>query len=235
VVNGQGCGIGPAVCHGAAEECCRRWTVKIDVFQSFRAFPILRGHFEHHVILIQLGVDDGHFRLSECAIQRRVQRLRGDAEFGRCDAVIVHQLIQAAILLVRTYILQTGQVLHRTQDDRRPLGKILHIVRLERVLVHRIAGPAADAEILHSLEECRSHRQMVQFRAQAADDLSGADLALRQWLERDVEGSVIGGPAAAGKRNHVGDRRVILDYAPICRMESFIAGKDESCGPRTLP
>ena len=161
--------------------------MKVDVFQSFRALPILGSNFQHHVILIQLRVDDGHFRLAECAVQRRVQRLRGKAELCRGDAIIVHQLIQAAILLVGAHVLQAGQALHLAQQDRSPLGKILHVVGLDRVLIHRIAGPAADAQILHGLEERGSHRQTVQLGAQAVDDLSGADLALRQRLERNVK------------------------------------------------
>ena len=61
----------------------------------------------------------------------------------------------------------------------------------------RIAGPAADAQILHGLEEGGSHRQTVQLGAQAVDDLSGTDVALRQRLERNVDGAGIGGPTAA--------------------------------------
>jgi hypothetical protein len=38
--------------------------------------------------------------LPEGAVQRRIQRLHGDAELGRRDAIIVHQLIQTAVLLV---------------------------------------------------------------------------------------------------------------------------------------
>ena len=74
--------------------------MQIDVFQPFRALPILRSDFQHHVVLIELRVDDGHFRLAEGAVQRRVQRLRGKAELCRGDAIIGHQLVEAAILLV---------------------------------------------------------------------------------------------------------------------------------------
>ena len=71
--------------------------------------------------------------------------------------------------------------------------------------------------------------------AQAVDDLSSADFAFLQRLKRDIDEAVIGGPTAAGKRNHICDGRIILDHATICRIESFIAGKDASCGPRTPP
>ena len=94
--------------------------------------------------------------------RRRVQRLRGKPELRRRDAIVVHQLIQAAILLVGVYVLQTGQVLHRTQNDRSPVGKVLHLVGLDRVLVHRIAGPASNAQVLHGLEKRGCYRQTVQ-------------------------------------------------------------------------
>jgi hypothetical protein len=47
--------------------------VQIEVFQSLGALPILRSDFQHHVILIQLRVDHRHFRLAECAVERRIQ------------------------------------------------------------------------------------------------------------------------------------------------------------------
>ena len=47
-----------------------------------------------------------------------------------------------------------------------------------------LLAPAADAQILRGLEKCRGHRQAIQLRTQAVDDLSGADLALRERLER---------------------------------------------------
>ena len=42
--------------------------VQVDVFQSLGTLPILRRNFEHNVILIQLRVDDGNFRLAKCAV-----------------------------------------------------------------------------------------------------------------------------------------------------------------------
>ena len=61
--------VGFARGHGLQRNISAGTTVKIDVFQSFRAFPILRCNFEHHVVLIQLRVDDGNFRLAECAVE----------------------------------------------------------------------------------------------------------------------------------------------------------------------
>src|ERR1035437_4081552 len=113
----------------------------------------------------------------------------------------------------RSRVVSSGQALHLGEHDRRPLGKVLHRVGLDRVLVHRITGPAADAQILYGLEERGSHGKTVQLGAQAIDDLSGAHVALRQWLERNVEVSVIGGPAAAGEGNHILDGRIVLDHA----------------------
>ena len=153
-----------------------------------------------------------------------VQRLRGKAELGRGDAIIVHQLIQAAILLVRAHVLQAVQVRHLVQYDRRPLGKILHIVGLQRVLVHRIAGAAADTQILHGLKKRGGHRQTVQLWPKAVDDLRGTDLALRQRLECNINKPVLVAPPPPVNAITFATAGSFLITAPICRMELSIAG-----------
>jgi hypothetical protein len=40
----------------------------VDVLQPFGGLPELGRDFEHHVILVELGVDDGDFRLAERAV-----------------------------------------------------------------------------------------------------------------------------------------------------------------------
>ena len=52
----------------------------------------------------------------------------GKAELCRGDAIVVQEFDEAAVLLVRVYVPQTGQALHLTQQDRPPFGKILHVV-----------------------------------------------------------------------------------------------------------
>ncbi len=76
------------------------------------------------------------------------------------------------------------------------------------------------------LEERRSHRQTVQFRTQAIDDLGGADVAFRERFERNVEEAGIG-RATPPPVNTItfATAGSLLITLPICWMESFIACK----------
>ena len=44
---------------------------EVDVVQPRGILPVLRRHFQHHVILVELRVDDRDFRLAEGAVERR--------------------------------------------------------------------------------------------------------------------------------------------------------------------
>ena len=68
------------------------------------------------------------------------------------------------------------------------------VVRLNGVLVERVAAAAADAEVLRGLQKGRGDGQAVQLGAQAVDDLHGADLALVERLERDVDEAAVVAP-----------------------------------------
>ena len=92
------------------------------------------------------------------------------------------------------------------------MGQVLHIVRLQGVLVERIAASAADAQILRRLQKGRGHGQPVHLGAQAVDDFRDADFALIERLERDVDKSAIAAAATAADVGiDIGHRRVRLD------------------------
>ena len=71
------------------------------------------------------------------------------------------------------------------------LARSCHVVGLQRVLVERIAAPAADAQILRRLQKRRGYGQAVHLGPQTIDDLLGADFAFIQRLERGVDKSAI--------------------------------------------
>jgi hypothetical protein len=74
-------------------------------------------------------------------------------ELGGAEAVEVEHLVEAAVLLVRADVLQSRQSLHLRQHDGTPPGEVLDVVGLQRVLVHGVARPAADAQVLRRLQE----------------------------------------------------------------------------------
>ena len=126
---------------------------QVDVFQAFRALPVARRDFQHHVVLVQLRVNDRDLRLAECAVQRGVERLRSDAEPGGGDTVVCQKLLQTVVLLVGVHVLKHGELLHTGQQNRTPLREVSHIVGLNCVLVEcvalrgrRRADPAPPAE-----------------------------------------------------------------------------------------
>ena len=57
----------------------RGWR-QVNVVESRRALPKLGRHFEDDVILIQLRVDDGYFRLTECIVEGGIKRLHRQPE-----------------------------------------------------------------------------------------------------------------------------------------------------------
>src|SRR5439155_6833580 len=79
---------------------------------------------------------------------------------------------------------------------RRPVIELADVVALEGELILRVAGAAADAEVLHRLQEQRSARHPSRLATEAADDLVGGHLALVERLEGDEHAAGVG-PAAA--------------------------------------
>ena len=151
---------------------------EVDVVEPRRVLPVLRRHFHHHVILVELGVDDRDFGLAEGAVERAVERLRRLAQPRRGHAVVGEHLLQAAVLLVGVHVLQVGKLPHVLKQDRAPVRQVVDVVGLNRVLVQRVAAAAADAQILRRLQEGGGHGQAVHLGPQPVDYVHGRGLAL---------------------------------------------------------
>src|SRR5689334_7403421 len=80
---------------------------------------------------------------------------------------------------------------------------------MQSVLILGVALPAPHANVLHGLQEQRSARHLRQLAAQSGDHLVGADLALRQRLERHKDKPAVGLPAA-GEPHDVIHRWILL-------------------------
>ena len=86
---------GETVLSPAVLPCSRmnRW-LEVDIVQLRRILPVLRRNFHHHVVLVELGVNDRDFRLAEGAVERLIERLRGLAQARGGDAVIGEQFLR---------------------------------------------------------------------------------------------------------------------------------------------
>ena len=79
--------------------------MEIDVIESVGGLRILRIDFQHDIVLIQLSVDDGYFRLAKGAVNSLVESLRSLSKLRGSDTIIVQKDIEAAVLLVGVYVL----------------------------------------------------------------------------------------------------------------------------------
>ena len=138
---------------------------KVDVVQPRGILPVLRRNFQHHVILVELRINDRDLRLAEGAVERPIERLRGLPEARRGGAIEREHLLQSAILLVAVHVLQAGKPAHVLHQDRSPVRQVGNVFGLDRVLVLRVAAAAADAQILGRLQKSRCNRHAVHLRA----------------------------------------------------------------------
>ena len=116
--------------------------------------------------------------------------------------------LQALLLLVGIDVGDVRAVaLQRLGQLRAPVVQVGQVVALQGVLVLRVALAAADADVLHRLQEQIGARHLGQLGAQAGDHLVGRDVALGQGLQRGEDEARVG-LAAAGEADHGVDRRI---------------------------
>ena len=142
----------------------------IDVVQGRGILPELRRDFHHHVVLIQRRVHGGDLRLSKCVVKSVVNHLRRDAQARRRVAVVNQRGLQAAVLLIGIHVGEDAQFAHLGEQARAPVHQIINVVALNRVLILRVALPAADAQVLTGLQEDGRAREWKS--AWGADDQS---------------------------------------------------------------
>ena len=121
--------------------------------------------------------------MAEGAVEGLVQRLGSDAEPRGGGAIVAEGLLQAAVLSIAAYILKAGDLLHPRKQDWAPVREILHVVRLNGVLIHGIARSPSNAQVLRSLEKSRCNWKPIQLRPQAVDHIRRGDFPLIQLLQ----------------------------------------------------
>ena len=132
---------------------------------------VARVDFHDHVVLIDRAVDHRHLTLAESVVQRAVDLRRGDAE-PRSGVAIDDEIgFEALLLLIGVDVGEHGAVLECGNQLRRPVEQVVGAVGLQRVLVCRVALPAAGADILDRVQEQAAAGHLGKLRPQPGDDL----------------------------------------------------------------
>ena len=139
--------------------------------QRCRILRVARVDLHDHVILVERAVDDRDLALAECVVERVVDLGRRDAEPRGGVAVDDEIGLQALLLLVGVDVGQHRAVLQRLDELRRPLEQVIGVVGLQRVLILRVALPAAGADVLDRDQEQAAAGHLRELRPQPRDHL----------------------------------------------------------------
>ncbi len=180
----------------------------IDVLQHLRALPELRRDLHDDMVLVEGVVDRRYLPLAEGVVERVVDLARRDAEPRRRRAVDREIGLQPLLLLVGIDVGQLRHGLQRLGDARRPGVEIGERVGLQGELVLRVALAAADADVLHRLQEERGAGNLAELAAQPCDHRVRREPALALRLERDEDEARVG-LGAAGEAHDAVDRRIL--------------------------
>ncbi len=185
--------------------------IQIDRVEDLGRRLQVRRSFQHHVVAVLLGEVLRHLRLAEQVVDGGVDRRGGDAEPRGRIAVDGQVHRRAAGLLVGADVLQLGDRLQRRQEPGGPGVQLVEIGIRQGVLVLRLAGPAADVDVLRRLQEGLHPHEVLQLRPEARDDLVGVGLAaLFAGLQGDEQVGLVGA-AVADEHPKAGDVGVLGD------------------------
>lgn len=206
---------------------------QISAVEHLRKLPIRGRDLHHHVVLVERIEDRGDGALSVGIVQHGIDLIRGEAVALRGCALNVDVGLQAILLHVGIHVDELGVILAELLEQLRgPCVQARRVVARQGVLVFGGGLPAADAQILHGLQEQPGARYTVQLRPQPRDHLIGRELALRQGLERHVDGGGVEG-ADAGEtddRGHGGiglhDLLKLLQFFPHRLKRDALVGND---------
>src|ERR1700731_744479 len=163
----------------------------VNVFQRIGVLLELRIHFDDHVILIQLSEDGGDQALAESVVEsvvdiggKNAKARSGVAVDGECGD-------KALVQLVAGDIAKVGQCFQFLNEAACPVSEFLRINIFQAVLKLGAAHTVFDGQILNGLEEERNSVDFRKFGLEAADHIRGADIALGERLQIDLDAAAV--------------------------------------------
>ena len=131
-------------------------------------------------------------------------------------------------------VLQARQLRHLLLDDRRPVVELRRIGRGQRVLVLRLAEPAADIDVLARLHEELHARHLGHLGPQPLDDLLRRGIAVAERLELDEHAGGVLRRVAAGRADEAHHAADAPDPSGPCRRARW-RGPAIACEGDVLP
>ena len=215
VIEGKGGGARIETREGAERNLRAIGGFHVNVLKRIGILLKLRVDFHDDVILVELRKNRGDLALAEGVVERVVNVGRKNTEARRGVTVDGDGSDQTLVQLVAGDVTQLGQRFQLVDEARSPVSEFLGVHVFEAVLELRAADAIFDSQVLNRLEEKRDAIDLGEFGLQPADDIGGADFALGERPEIDLDAPAVQcGVCAvdADKRREALDRRVLENY-----------------------
>src|SRR5207245_6067312 len=163
----------------------------VNIFQRIRILLELRIHFQNHMILIELGKNRGEPSRAKGIVKRVVNVGGKNAESRGGVAVDGDGSDETLVHLVAGDVAKFRERFQFVDEAWSPIREFFGIDIFEAVLELRAADAVFHSQILDRLEEERDAIDFGERGLKAADDIRGADFALSQRLEIDLDAAAV--------------------------------------------
>ena len=151
----------------------------------------LRIDFQDDVILVELSEDGRDLALAE-GVVKGVVDVGGENAEARSGVAVDGQCGEETLVqLVAGNVAEFGEQFQFIDEAGRPVSKFLGINVFETVLELRAANAVFDGQVLDGLEEEGDTVNLSEFGLETANDIGGADVALGERLEIDLDAAVV--------------------------------------------
>src|SRR5260370_3666403 len=168
--------------------------LRVNSLQRIRILLELRILFQDHVILIELGKNRGDLALAKGIVKRVVNVGGKNAESRGGVAINRDGSDETLVQLVAGDVAKYREGFQFSDETRSPVGELFGVDIFEAVLELRTTDAVFHGQVLDRLEEEGNAIDFSERGLQPANHIGGADFALRERHEIDLD-------APAGQRS----------------------------------